>query len=117
MVGYAGTEADHFDQGSQSSRVSRNVGSAPMSSKEIRSTEEQDKEEGFGIRAFFRPVGPIAFSTVIPESKAQVGTLLNAFMSVREASQLEIGILSQPTGHVGVGQGPGRCQGGNYTVY
>ena len=86
-----------------------------MSSKEIRSTEEQDKEE-FGIRAFFRPLGPIAFSTVIPGSKAQVGTL-NALMSVREASQLEIGILSQPTGHVGVGQGPGRCQGGNYTVY
>ena len=51
-VGYVGTEADHFDQGSQSSRVSRNVGSAPMSSKEIRSTEKQDKEEGFGIRAF-----------------------------------------------------------------
>ena len=63
LVGYAGTEADHFDQGSQSSRVSRNVGSAPMSSKEIRSTEEQDKEGEFGIRAFFRPVGPIAFST------------------------------------------------------
>ena len=42
-VGYVGTEADHFDQGSQSSRVSRNVGSAAMSSKEIRSTEEQDK--------------------------------------------------------------------------
>ena len=50
-VGYVGTEADHFDQGSQSSRVSRNVGSAAMSSKEIRSTEKQDKEE-FGIRAF-----------------------------------------------------------------
>ena len=42
-VGYVGTEADHFDQGSQSSRVSRNVGSAAMSSKEIRSTEKQDK--------------------------------------------------------------------------
>ena len=84
-VGYVGTEADHFDQGSQSSRVSRNVGSAAMSSKEIRSTEEQDKE--FGIRAFFRPVGPIAFSTAIQGSKAQVWTLLNALMSVKEASQ------------------------------
>ena len=43
LVGYVGTEADHFDQGFQSNRVSRNVGSAAMSSKEIRSTEKQDK--------------------------------------------------------------------------
>ena len=50
-VGDAGTEADHFDQGSQSSRVSRNVGSAPMSSKEIRSTEEQDKTRRRGLES------------------------------------------------------------------